>query len=75
VVLSGAVFEIPSKPAFHGGPGKIGTVYDIVVAPDKWASYAIIKAKGFIGIPRRDVAASARPTVPDCGASVTDRST
>jgi sporulation protein YlmC with PRC-barrel domain len=44
------------KPVFNEDAQKVGTVYDIVVAPDKSVSYAIIDAQGFIGIPRHDVA-------------------
>ncbi|MGF6602209.1 sporulation protein YlmC with PRC-barrel domain [Paraburkholderia sp. GAS448] len=48
--------SILGKPVFNENAGKVGTVYDIVVAPDKSVSYAIIDAQGFIGIPRHDVA-------------------
>jgi sporulation protein YlmC with PRC-barrel domain len=48
--------SILNKPVFNEDTRKVGTVYDIVVAPDKSVSYAIIDAQGFIGIPRHDVA-------------------
>jgi PRC-barrel domain len=48
--------SILRKPVFNQDAEKIGTVYDIVVAPDKSVSYAIIDARGFIGIPRGFVA-------------------
>jgi sporulation protein YlmC with PRC-barrel domain len=48
--------SILRKPVFNEHAEKVGTVYDIVVAPDKSVSYAIIDAQGFIGIPRHDVA-------------------
>ena len=34
----------------------IGTVDDVVIAPDKSVSYAIIKAGGFLGLGKHDVA-------------------
>jgi sporulation protein YlmC with PRC-barrel domain len=45
----------PRQACIQRGCEKVGTVYDIVVAPDKSVSYAIIDAQGFIGIPRHDV--------------------
>jgi sporulation protein YlmC with PRC-barrel domain len=48
--------SILRKPVFNQDAQKIGTVYDIVVTPDKAVSFAIIDAQGFIGIPRHDVA-------------------
>jgi hypothetical protein len=48
--------SILRKPVFNEDAEKIGTVYDIVVAPDKSVSYAIIDARGFIRIPTHDVA-------------------
>lgn len=48
--------SILRKPVFNEDAEKVGTVYDIVIAPDKSVSYAIIDAQGFIGIPRHDVA-------------------
>jgi sporulation protein YlmC with PRC-barrel domain len=48
--------SILRKPVFNEDAERIGTVYDIVVAPDKSVSYAIIDAQGFSGIPRHDVA-------------------
>ncbi|WNC92263.1 PRC-barrel domain-containing protein [Paraburkholderia sp. FT54] len=48
--------SILRKPVFNENADKIGTVYDIVVAPDKSISYAIIDAQEFIGIPHHDVA-------------------
>jgi sporulation protein YlmC with PRC-barrel domain len=57
-VLSGWSVKrsILRKPVFNQDAQKIGTVYDIVVAPDKSVSFAIIDAQEFIGIPRHDVA-------------------
>jgi len=35
---------------------KVGKVYDIIIAPDKAVSFAIIAAGGFLGIDKHDVA-------------------
>jgi len=35
---------------------RVGTVDDIIVAPDKAVSYAIINAGGFLGLTKHDVA-------------------
>jgi hypothetical protein len=35
---------------------KVGQVYDIIIAPDRAVSYAIIAAGGFLGIDKHDVA-------------------
>jgi sporulation protein YlmC with PRC-barrel domain len=48
--------SILRKPVFNENADKIGTIYDIVVAPDKSVSYAIIDAREFIGIPHHAVA-------------------
>jgi sporulation protein YlmC with PRC-barrel domain len=48
--------SILRKPVFNDNADKIGTIYDIVVAPDKSVSYVIIDARGFVGIPHHDVA-------------------
>jgi sporulation protein YlmC with PRC-barrel domain len=48
--------SILPKAVFDEDAEKIGTIYDIVVAPDRSVSYAIIDAQGFIGTPRHDVA-------------------
>ncbi|MFM0069313.1 PRC-barrel domain-containing protein [Paraburkholderia aspalathi] len=47
--------SILRKPVFNENFDKIGTIYDIVVAPDKSVSYAIIDACEFIWIPNHDV--------------------
>ena len=40
----------------YDGGDRIGKVDDIIVAPDKAVSYAIIGAGGFLGVGRHDVA-------------------
>jgi sporulation protein YlmC with PRC-barrel domain len=47
-VLGRAVFNDKNEP--------IGKIDDIIIAPDKAVSYAIIGAGGFLGVERHDVA-------------------
>jgi PRC-barrel domain len=42
--------------SFNDKAETIGTIDDIMVAPDKAVSYAIIGAGGFLGVGRHDVA-------------------
>ena len=44
------------KKVFNDNGETIGTIDDIIVAPDKAVSYAIIGAGGFLGVGRHDVA-------------------
>ena len=44
------------KPLYNDSGQKIGRVDDLIVAPDRNLSYAIIGAGGFLGIGRHDVA-------------------
>src|ERR1700751_3226804 len=44
------------KNVFNDKGETIGTIDDIIVAPDKAVSYAIIGAGGFLGVGRHDVA-------------------
>lgn len=48
--------QVLGKPVFNEGGQKIGTVDDIVVAPDLSVSYAIVGAGGFLGVAKHDVA-------------------
>jgi sporulation protein YlmC with PRC-barrel domain len=48
--------QVLGKTVFNDGGDGIGKVDDIIVAPDKAVSYAIIGAGGFLGIGRHDVA-------------------
>ncbi len=48
--------QILKKPVYNDKDQKIGVVDDLIVAPDKAVSYAIIGAGGFLGIDRHDVA-------------------
>ncbi len=44
------------KPVFNDKNEKVGTVDDIIIAPDRVATFAIIGAGGFLGIDKNDVA-------------------
>jgi len=48
--------QVLGKPVFNDKSEKIGTVDDIIIAPDKAVSYAIIGAGGFLGVAHHDVA-------------------
>lgn len=48
--------QVLGKPVFNDGGQKIGSVDDIVIAPDLSVSYAIIGAGGFLGVAKHDVA-------------------
>lgn len=48
--------QVLGKQVYNDKGDKIGRIDDIIVAPDKAVSYAIIGAGGFIGLDRHDVA-------------------
>ena len=48
--------QVLGKAVYNDGGDRIGNVDDIIVAPDKAVSYAIIGAGGFLGMGRHDVA-------------------
>ena len=48
--------QVLGKTVFNDSGAGIGKVDDIIVAPDKAVSYAIIGAGGFLGVGRHDVA-------------------
>jgi sporulation protein YlmC with PRC-barrel domain len=48
--------QVLGKTVYNDGGDRIGKVDDIIVAPDKAVSYAIIGAGGFLGMGRHDVA-------------------
>ena len=48
--------SILGKPVYNEKGDKIGTVDDLIIAPNKTLSYAIIGAGGFLGIGKYDVA-------------------
>jgi len=48
--------QVLGKAVYNDNGDKIGKVDDIIVAPDKAVSYAIIGVGGFIGLGRHEVA-------------------
>jgi sporulation protein YlmC with PRC-barrel domain len=48
--------QVLGQAVFNDKNERVGAVDDIVIAPDKAISYAIIGAGGFLGVGRHDVA-------------------
>jgi sporulation protein YlmC with PRC-barrel domain len=48
--------SILGQPVYNDKNERVGSIDDIVIAPDKAVSYAIVNAAGFIGLPKHDVA-------------------
>jgi len=48
--------QILGQPVFNDKDERIGSIDDMVVAPDKAVSYAIVNAGGFTGLTKHDVA-------------------
>jgi sporulation protein YlmC with PRC-barrel domain len=48
--------QILGQPVFNDKNERVGSIDDIIVAPDKAISYAIVNAGGFIGLTKHDVA-------------------
>jgi len=48
--------QVLGKPVFNDKSERIGSIDDIVIAPDKAVSYAIIGAGGFLSAGEHDVA-------------------
>jgi sporulation protein YlmC with PRC-barrel domain len=48
--------QILGQPVFNDKNERVGSIDDIIVAPDKAVSYAIINAGGFIGLTKHNVA-------------------
>jgi sporulation protein YlmC with PRC-barrel domain len=48
--------QILGQPVFNDKEERVGSIDDIIIAPDKAVSYAIINAGGFIGLTKHDVA-------------------
>ena len=59
VILSkgwSATKQIIGKDVYNDKNEKVGVVEDLIIAPDKAVSYAIIGAGGFLGMGKHDVA-------------------
>jgi sporulation protein YlmC with PRC-barrel domain len=48
--------QVIGQAVFNDKNEKIGTIDDVVIGPDKSASYAVIGAGGFLGMGKHDVA-------------------
>jgi sporulation protein YlmC with PRC-barrel domain len=48
--------KVLGAPVYNDKNERVGSVDDIIVAPDKAVSYAIINAGGFLGLAKHDVA-------------------
>ena len=48
--------SIMDKPVFNEKDERVGVVHDIIVAPDRSVSFAIIAANQFLGVSHHDVA-------------------
>jgi hypothetical protein len=48
--------HILGKTVFNEKNERVGTIDDLIIAPDRAVSYAIIGAGGFVGVGRHDVA-------------------
>ena len=46
------------KPVYNDAGAKIGKVEDLIISPDKTATFLIVGAGGFLGVGRHDVAVS-----------------
>ena len=51
-----ATKQIIGKDVYNDKDEKVGVVNDLIIAPDKAVSYAIIGAGGFLGMGKHDVA-------------------
>jgi len=48
--------QVLSQPVYNKRKEKVGTIDDIIIAPDKAVSYVIVGAGGFAGLGKHDVA-------------------
>jgi hypothetical protein len=48
--------SILNKPVFNEKGERVGVIHDIIVAPDKSVSFAIVAANQFVGVSHHDVA-------------------
>jgi sporulation protein YlmC with PRC-barrel domain len=49
---------ILGQPVYNDNNERVGSIDDIIIAPDKAISYAIVNAGGFLGLAKHDVAVS-----------------
>ncbi len=48
--------QVLGRPVYNDKKKKVGTVEDVIIAPDKVVTYAIIGTGGFLGMDKHDVA-------------------
>jgi sporulation protein YlmC with PRC-barrel domain len=48
--------QILGQPIFNDKDERVGSIEDIIIAPDKAVSYAVINAGGFTGLTKHNVA-------------------
>jgi sporulation protein YlmC with PRC-barrel domain len=48
--------QVLGKTVYNEGSEKVGVIDDLIIAPDRAVSFAIIGAGGFVGLGRHDVA-------------------
>ena len=48
--------SILNKPVYNENGDRVGVIHDIIVAPDKSVSFAIVAANQFVGVSHHDVA-------------------
>lgn len=48
--------QILGKPVYNENEDRVGTITDLIIAPDSSVSYAIVSAGGFVGLGKHDVA-------------------
>jgi sporulation protein YlmC with PRC-barrel domain len=48
--------QILGQPIFNDKDERVGSIEDIIVAPDKAVSYAVVNAGGFTGLTKHNVA-------------------
>lgn len=48
--------QVLGQPVYNDKSERIGAIDDLIIAPDKSVSYAIIGAGGFLGVGKHDVA-------------------
>jgi sporulation protein YlmC with PRC-barrel domain len=48
--------SILNKPVVNENGARVGVIHDIIVAPDRSVSFAIIAVSQFLGVPQHDVA-------------------
>ncbi|GGD02099.1 PRC-barrel domain-containing protein [Undibacterium terreum] len=70
-----AKHQVLGKPVFNAKNEKIGKIDDIVIAPDKAVSFAIVGAGGFLGVDKHDVAIPVSELKQDKGNFVIDGGT